>query len=49
MAEFDALFAEAVQDAAGPARDDLGLGGVLVRPDGVVAWAGDRVPDREAF
>ncbi|NUW35753.1 FAD-dependent monooxygenase [Nonomuraea sp. SMC257] len=35
--------------AAGPARDDLGLGAVLVRPDGVVAWAGDRDPDREAF
>ena len=35
--------------AAGPARNDLGLGAVLVRPDGVVAWAGDRTPDREAF
>ncbi|MCX5384104.1 FAD-dependent oxidoreductase [Streptomyces sp. NBC_00083] len=35
--------------AAGPAENDLGLGAVLVRPDGVVAWAGDRVPDREAF
>ncbi|MET9339097.1 hypothetical protein [Nonomuraea sp. NPDC003804] len=35
--------------AAGPARNDLGLGAVLVRPDGMVAWAGDRVPDREAF
>jgi 2-polyprenyl-6-methoxyphenol hydroxylase-like FAD-dependent oxidoreductase len=35
--------------AAGPAVDDLGLGAVLVRPDGTVAWAGERVPDREAF
>ncbi|WP_030987566.1 FAD-dependent monooxygenase [Streptomyces sp. NRRL S-1813] len=35
--------------AAGPAKNDLGLGAVLVRPDGVVAWAGDRTPDREAF
>ena len=34
---------------AGPARNDLGLGAVLVRPDGIVAWAGDRTPDREAF
>ncbi|MFG3050687.1 FAD-dependent oxidoreductase [Kitasatospora sp. NPDC048239] len=35
--------------AAGPAVDDLGLGAVLVRPDGTVAWAGDRDPDRAAF
>ncbi|WP_308164871.1 FAD-dependent monooxygenase [Nonomuraea sediminis] len=35
--------------AAGPAIDDLGAGAVLVRPDGIVAWAGDRDPDREAF
>jgi 2-polyprenyl-6-methoxyphenol hydroxylase-like FAD-dependent oxidoreductase len=35
--------------AAGPAEDDHGLGAVLVRPDGVVAWAGERVPDRDGF
>ena len=33
--------------AAGRAGNDLGHGAVLVRPDGIVAWAGD--PDREAF
>ncbi|WP_338930820.1 FAD-dependent oxidoreductase [Streptomyces netropsis] len=35
--------------AAGAARNDLGLGAVLVRPDGIVAWAGDRDVDRKAF
>jgi hypothetical protein len=38
-----------IRYAAGPARNDLGTGAVLVRPDGIVAWAGDRDPDREAF
>ncbi|MFJ9615230.1 FAD-dependent oxidoreductase [Streptomyces noursei] len=35
--------------AAGAAKNDLGLGGVLVRPDGIVAWAGDRAFGRKAF
>ncbi|MEU9101375.1 FAD-dependent monooxygenase [Streptomyces sp. NPDC048361] len=35
--------------AAGPAENDLGVGAVLVRPDGVVAWAGDRTPDPEVL
>ncbi|QES53301.1 FAD-dependent oxidoreductase [Streptomyces venezuelae] len=34
--------------AAGAARNDLGLGAVLVRPDGIVAWAGDPGFAREA-
>ncbi|MEV0275659.1 FAD-dependent oxidoreductase [Streptomyces sp. NPDC050610] len=34
---------------AGSARDDLGLGAVFIRPDGAVAWVGDREPDRAAF
>jgi len=38
-----------IRYVAGPARNDLGLGAVLVRPDGTVAWAGDRDPDRAAF
>jgi hypothetical protein len=32
----------------GPATDDLGLPAVLVRPDGVVAWAGGPEPFEEA-
>ncbi|RJQ81195.1 FAD-dependent oxidoreductase [Pseudonocardiaceae bacterium YIM PH 21723] len=35
-----------VRYVAGTARNDLGLGAVLIRPDGTVAWAGD---DRTAF
>lgn len=38
-----------IRYATGAARNDLGVGAVLVRPDGVVAWAGDRHPDSEAF
>jgi 2-polyprenyl-6-methoxyphenol hydroxylase-like FAD-dependent oxidoreductase len=34
---------------AGTARNDLGTGAVLVRPDGVVAWAGERDFAPEAF
>ena len=36
-----------IRYAAGRARNDLGCGAVLVRPDGVVGWAGE--PDREPF
>ena len=38
-----------IRYAAGPARNDLGLGAVLVRPDGTVAWAADGAPDHAAF
>ncbi|WP_435888995.1 hypothetical protein [Streptomyces niveus] len=37
-----------IRHVAGPARDDLGLGAVLVRPDGTVAWAADRAPAHTA-
>ncbi|MFJ3881608.1 FAD-dependent oxidoreductase [Streptomyces sp. NPDC090077] len=38
-----------IRYAAGRVENDLGLGGALVRPDGVVAWAADRHPDPEGF
>lgn len=38
-----------IRYVAGPARNDLGSGAVLVRPDGVVVWVGDREPDRGSF
>ena len=38
-----------IRYAAGPVSDDLGLGALLVRPDGIVAWADGRHPDRDAF
>ncbi|MEU1734039.1 FAD-dependent monooxygenase [Streptosporangium sp. NPDC020145] len=38
-----------VRHAPGPVADDLGLGALLIRPDGVVAWAEGPDPDPEAF
>nr|WP_198151313.1 hypothetical protein [Kibdelosporangium sp. MJ126-NF4]CEL14772.1 Oxygenase [Kibdelosporangium sp. MJ126-NF4]CTQ96598.1 Oxygenase [Kibdelosporangium sp. MJ126-NF4] len=38
-----------IRHVAGTARNDLGLGAVLVRPDGIVVWAADHAPDRAAF
>ncbi len=34
---------------SGPARNDLGFTAVLVRPDGVVAWASGEAPDPDVF
>ncbi|MFF3273674.1 hypothetical protein ACFYWU_22530 [Streptomyces chrestomyceticus] len=38
-----------LRHTAGTAKNDLGPGAVLVRPDGFVAWAGDRDFDPRAF
>ncbi|MFF8675323.1 FAD-dependent monooxygenase [Streptomyces sp. NPDC015242] len=38
-----------IRYVAGRARNELGCGALLVRPDGVVAWADGPHPDRDAF
>jgi hypothetical protein len=38
-----------IRYAAGPVRNDLGFGALLVRPDGIVAWAAEVAPDRDEF
>jgi hypothetical protein len=42
-------YSDRIRYVAAPARDDLGFGAVLIRPDGIVAWAGERVPDAGSF
>jgi 2-polyprenyl-6-methoxyphenol hydroxylase-like FAD-dependent oxidoreductase len=42
-------YPDRIRYEAGPARDDLGFGAVLIRPDGIVAWAGEGVPDSGSF
>ena len=38
-----------ISHVAGNAIDQLGLSTVLVRPDGIVAWATESAPDKEKF
>lgn len=38
-----------IRYVAGPVVNDLGCGAVLVRPDGIVAWADGPTPDAAAF
>jgi hypothetical protein len=41
-----ALAGDRLKYVAGRAKESLGLKAVLVRPDGIVAWAADGEPDR---
>ncbi|MEJ0100248.1 MAG: FAD-dependent monooxygenase [Pseudomonadota bacterium] len=43
----DGAWGGRVRYVAGPVKDRLGLGAVLVRPDGFVAWASDKVENEE--
>jgi hypothetical protein len=38
-------YGEQIKYVSGQARDRLGLSAVLIRPDGIVAWASDNDPD----
>ncbi|WIX85505.1 FAD-dependent monooxygenase [Amycolatopsis sp. DG1A-15b] len=49
LQEVTRRYGDRIRYEAGPAKNDLGFGAVLIRPDGIVAWAGERVPDRGSF
>ncbi|GAA0678886.1 FAD-dependent monooxygenase [Streptomyces cellulosae] len=38
-----------IRYATGPVRDSLGFSALLVRPDGIVAWARESIPDAAEF
>ena len=38
-------YAGQIKDVSGPAKEQLGLGVILIRPDGIIAWAADSEPD----
>ncbi|MER7582293.1 FAD-dependent oxidoreductase [Kitasatospora sp. NPDC097691] len=49
LRETAAHWKDRIRYAPGPVADDLGLAALLIRPDGVVAWAEGPDPDPEAF
>jgi len=38
-------YGDQVKYISGRAKEQLGLSAVLIRPDGIVAWASDKEPD----
>ncbi|MCW3463018.1 FAD-dependent monooxygenase [Chitinophaga nivalis] len=42
-------YADQIKYVSGPAKNQLGLSAVLIRPDGIVAWAADGHPDYSAL
>jgi len=38
-------YGDQLKYVSGPAKEQLGLSAVLIRPDGIVAWASDNDPD----
>ncbi|MFF8619226.1 hypothetical protein [Streptomyces sp. NPDC015350] len=49
LQETAACWKDRMRYALGPVGNDLGCGALLIRPDGVVAWAEGRGPDPETF
>jgi 2-polyprenyl-6-methoxyphenol hydroxylase-like FAD-dependent oxidoreductase len=47
LSALDGLWGDRVRYVASDAKERLGLGALLVRPDGFVAWASDAAPDPE--
>ena len=41
-------YAGRIKYVSGPAKEQLGLSAVLIRPDGVVAWACEGKPDTDS-
>ncbi len=42
-------YADRMKYVSGRAKDQLGLSAVLIRPDGIVAWASDGQPDEQSL
>jgi hypothetical protein len=38
-------YGDQLKYVTGPAKEQLGLGAALIRPDGIIAWASDGAPD----
>jgi 2-polyprenyl-6-methoxyphenol hydroxylase-like FAD-dependent oxidoreductase len=49
LADVAREYGDRIAVVRGQVRDSLGLGAVLVRPDGIVAWATDTAPDASSL
>ncbi len=42
-------YGDQIKDVSGPAKEQLGLNAVLLRPDGIIAWACDSQPNEKSI
>src|ERR1700735_157707 len=42
-------YGDRIKFVSGPAKEQLGLTTVLIRPDGFIAWASDNEPDEQSI